>query len=192
MAGVGSLRLVDEDIVSLSNLGRQVLFSSSDIGKPKVTVAAERLRAMNPDIEVEPIPTFAQPPNLEVFLRDVDLIVDGTDSLGARQMLNRAFVSKGIPVIFGGATAWNGSVLVCIPDGPCYDCVWSGTNETSCSRAGVLGPLVGIVGATQAAEALKVLLGLAVPGRLLLIDALTSTWRTTQVSRRPNCPTCGR
>lgn len=191
MSGVGRLRLVDGDSVALSNLGRQVLFGDADLGRPKVVAAKYRLRAMNPEIAVEPVHAFADRGNLAELLRDVDLVVDGTDSLGARRLLNRALVTLGIPVVFGAATGMNGTVMAGLPGGPCYDCVWQEPSDTTCETAGVLGPLVGLVGAAQAAEALRVLLRFAEPGRLHLTDQLRGEWRTVRVSRRSDCPTCG-
>lgn len=191
MAGVGAMRLVDGDTVAISNLARQMLFTNDDVGRSKVEVAAKRLRQVNPEVEIEEICLFAQPTNLLRLLDGVDVVVDGTDSLEARRMLNRTCVERCIPVVFGAASGFNGSVMACVVGGPCYDCVWSGTNEQGCDRLGVLGPLVGMVGCAQATEALRVLLGLGEPGRLLLVDALRPEWRTVQVKRRVDCRTCG-
>ena len=191
MAGVGALRLVDGDSVTLTNLGRQILYGEADLGRLKVAAARDRIRAMNSEIDVETIPAFADRTNFAELLQGVDVVVDGTDSLGARRLLNRAVTTLGIPVVFGAATGFNGSVLTCVPEGPCYDCVWSEPAEASCESAGVLGPVVGLVGAAQAAEALRALLGLGEPDRLMLVDALRSEWRTVRVHRRADCRTCG-
>lgn len=177
--------------MAVSNLGRQVLFGDADIGRPKVEAAAARLRRMNSEVALETVRAFADRSNLAELLRGVDLVVDGTDSLGARRLLNRALVTMGIPVVFGAATGLNGTVMAGLPDGPCYDCVWSEPAEATCETLGVLGPLVGMVGAAQAAEALRVLLGLATPGRLHLTDMLRGEWRTVKVARRADCPSCG-
>ncbi|RYZ27285.1 MAG: HesA/MoeB/ThiF family protein, partial [Propionibacteriaceae bacterium] len=188
LAGVGRLRLADGDAVATSNLGRQVLFDEGDVGRPKVEAASDRLRRMNPFVEIEAIPAFAGRANLAELLAGVDLVVDGTDSLGARRLLNGALVTLGLPVVYGAATGFNGTVMACVPGGPCYGCVWTEPAETSCESDGVLGPLVGMVGAAQAAEAVRVLLGLGEPGRLLLVDALGPQWRTVRVKRRTDCP----
>ncbi len=119
------------------------------------------------------------------------LVVDGTVSLGARRLLNRALVTLGLPVVFGAATGFHGTVLALAPGGPCYDCVWTEPAAEGCDAAGVFGPLVGMVGAAQAGEALRLLLGLGEAERLLMLDALRPEWRTVRVRRRENCPTCG-
>jgi len=191
-AGVGSLRLADGDAVEPSNLGRQILYGDADVGRPKVEAAAARLVAMNPETKVEPFAEFAGRTNLAGLLDGIDLVVDGTDSLGARRLLNRALVTLGIPVVFGAATGFNGSVLASVPGGPCFDCVWSEPPEGNCETEGVFGPLVGMVGTAQAGEALRVLLGRGEKGRLLLVDAQGPEWRTVRVRRRANCPTCGK
>lgn len=192
LAGVGRLRIVDGDAVAPSNLGRQILYREADIGRPKAEMAAERLREMNPSVAIEAVTAFCDRSNLASLLEGVDLVIDGTDSIGARELLNRAFVTMGVPVVFGAATGWNGSVFSASAGGPCYDCVWNEAPDASCETAGVLGPLVGLVGAAQGAEAVRVLLGLGEPGRLLLVDALRPEWRTVRVRRREGCRACGR
>ena len=191
MAGVGALRLVDGDAVDLSNLGRQGLFAEGDVGRPKVEAAADRLRSMNGEVGLETVRAFVGRANLAELLQGVDLVVDGTDSLEARRLLNRALTTLGVPVVFGAATGWNGSVFSAVPGGPCYECVWREPAEASCETAGVLGPLVGLVGAAQAGEAIRVLLGRGEAGRVLLVDARQPEWRTVRVTRRVECPTCG-
>lgn len=192
MGGLGSLRLVDGDTVALSNLGRQVLFGDDDVGRLKVEAAGERLRAMNPNVEIEEVAAFADRANLAELLGEVDLVVDGTDSLGARRLLNRALVTLGVPVVFGAASGFRGTVLALAPGGPCYECVWTEPAAEGCESSGVFGPLVGMVGAAQAGEAMRLLLGLGEsPGRLLTVDALRPEWRTARVRPRERCPACG-
>jgi adenylyltransferase/sulfurtransferase len=167
------------------------LFTPADIGGFKVEAGAKRLASMNPEIVIEPIASYLERTNIVESLTDIDVVVDGTDTVGARLLLNRALVTAQIPVIFGGATGWNGYVLPCIPNGPCYECVWTHPAERSCEEAGVLGPLVGTVGAAQAGEVIRTILGISEPGRLTLFDALRGETRTLRVKRRRDCSGCG-
>ncbi|MBX3119861.1 MAG: HesA/MoeB/ThiF family protein [Fimbriimonadaceae bacterium] len=193
-AGIGKIALLDDDSVSEPDLGRQVLYGPSDMGIMKVVAAQQRLAAMNPDVQIEPIPDRLTRGNAEMLLESCDVVIDGTDSLGARRIINLAAISRSKPAVFGGAVGWTGFVQTYMPGAACYDCVW--TDRTicgSCAEVGVLGPLVGTIGTIQASEAIKVLLGVETPlaSRLMLLDLKSGISRNVDVRRRPECPACG-
>lgn len=188
--GIGALRLVDSDRVDASNLGRQVLFTEADLGRLKVEAAAGALRLHAPELDVETIPEPLTRANLAHALEGIDLVVDGTDSLAPRRLLNAAAFTAGVPVIFGGATGTSGLVLPVLPPlGPCYLCALPEPSEETCDTVGVLTPLVLLVGAMQATAAVATLLGRGEPGRLTTFDAFGGT-RTLRVAPRPGCLVC--
>ena len=197
-AGVGRIGIVDFDAVDASNLQRQVLFSTSDIGRPKTEAAAERLRGLNPHVRIDALQTRLTSENALDILKDYDVIVDGTDNFPARYLVNDACVLLGKPNVYGSIFRFEGQVSVFgAPGGPCYRCLYPEPPPPglvpSCAEGGVLGVLPGIVGALQAAEALKLILGQgdSLAGRLLLLDVLTMTFRAMKLRKNPACPVCG-
>ncbi|MGB5834872.1 MAG: molybdopterin-synthase adenylyltransferase MoeB [Thiohalocapsa sp.] len=196
-AGVGNLLLADFDAVDLSNLQRQLLHSGADIGRTKVDSAIDRLRALNPDIALEPIKGSLNANRLLDLVARVDLVVDCCDNFPTRFAVNTVCVARRIPLVSGAAIRTEGQVCVFSgqPNDPCYQCLYPGQGEVdeSCERNGVLAPLVGIIGSVQATEAIKVLAGLGEPlfGHLLLLDALRMEWRNVRLPADPGCPVCG-
>ncbi|HKS67843.1 MAG TPA: molybdopterin-synthase adenylyltransferase MoeB [Candidatus Acidoferrales bacterium] len=197
-AGVGRIGLVDFDKVDLTNLQRQILFSSSDVGRPKIEAASTRLRGLNPDIQIDQHETRLTSENALDLFRDYDIIVDGTDNFPTRYLVNDACVLLGKPNVYGSIFRFEGQVSIFgYPSGPCYRCLYPEPPPPglvpSCAEGGVLGVLPGIVGALQAAEAIKLILGKGEPlvGRLLLFDALAMRFRELKLRKNPECPACG-
>jgi sulfur-carrier protein adenylyltransferase/sulfurtransferase len=198
-AGVGRLGIVDDDLVDESNLQRQVLHSTAALGEPKVESAAERVRGLNPDVEVVAYRERLGPENIDRILHeDWEVIVDGADNFPTRYLLNDASVWHGVPVVHGSIFRFEGQVTVFSPGaGPCYRCLFPQPPPPelapSCAEGGVLGVLPGVIGSIQGAEALKLVLGIGEPliGRLLLYDALAGSFDEVSVRRDPNCPVCG-
>ncbi len=197
-AGVGRIGLVDFDVVDSTNLQRQVLFGSSDVGKPKVQAAANRLRDLNSDIRIDTFDTQLTSENAFELFRDYDIIVDGTDNFPTRYLVNDASVIMGKPNVYGSIFRFEGQITVFgAPGGPCYRCLYPEPPPPglvpSCAEGGVLGVLPGIVGTIQAAEALKLIIGKGDPliGRLLLFDALAMKFRELKLRKNPDCPVCG-
>ena len=196
-AGVGTIGIVDSDVVDLSNLQRQVLHSTRTIGLPKTTSAAEALRALNPGVKVVPYPERLTSENVLRILEGYDVVVDGGDNFPTRYLLNDACVLKGIPNVHGSVYRFEGQVTTFwAGHGPCYRCLYSAPPPPelapSCAEAGVLGVLPGIIGLLQANEVLKLLLGIGAPltGRLLAFDALSTEFREVKVQRDPQCLAC--
>ena len=197
-AGVGTLGLVDFDVVDASNLQRQILHGTSDIGRSKLESARERIGDVNPNVHVRTYETRLTSGNALEILADYDVIVDGTDNFATRYLTNDACVLLGKPNVYGSIFRFEGQASVfATPDGPCYRCLFPTPpppgSVPSCAEGGVLGVLPGIVGTIQATEAIKLILGAGEPlvGRLLLIDALSMRFHTVRVQRDPNCPACG-
>jgi molybdopterin/thiamine biosynthesis adenylyltransferase/rhodanese-related sulfurtransferase len=196
-AGVGRIGVCDDDTVDLTNLQRQVIYQSADVGRPKVEVAAERIVALNPEVAVDPIPLRFTPENARDLVRLHDVVIDASDSFATRYLVNDACRLEGKPDIYGSIFRFDGQVAVFAPGGPCYRCLFPQPppegSVPSCAEGGVLGVLAGIVGTWQAAEALKTILhiGRTLGGRLLLIDALDARMREIAVARDPACPLCG-
>ncbi len=197
-AGVGRIGLVDDDRVETSNLHRQVLYSSCEVGRTKVEAAAERLRALNPHVEVVPHPVRLTDANALELVRGYNVVADGTDTFATRYAVNDACVRAGVPNAFASVSRFTGQAAVfCAPGGPCYRCLFPEPPPPgavpSCAEGGVLGALPGLRGTVQATETLKLLLGLGdtLAGRLLLVDALAMRFRTLAVERDPRCPACG-
>lgn len=198
-AGVARLTLCDPDRVDLTNLQRQILYAGPDIGVRKVDAAQARLAAINPDVSVTTLAQRVSDPELARLAQETDVVLDCTDNFATRHAINRACVAAGRPLVSGAALRFDGQVSVFDvrdPASPCYHCLFGEDGEleeTRCATMGVFAPLVGIVGSTQAAEALKLLAGVgtSLAGRLLLLDALTMQWREVRVPRDPACPVCG-
>jgi len=193
-SGVGHLVLVDFDRVDLSNLQRQIVHDTTQIGQYKTISAQTKLQALNPDIEI----SFIKDMISEDFLieDDIDVVVDCSDNFATRFIINAACVHAGTPLVSGAALRWGGQVAVfsSSPQSPCYRCLYSDNEDEgeACSEAGILAPLVGVIGSIQAVEVIKVLLGIGNPlsGRLLLFDALSMQWRTLKLHKDPTCPVC--
>jgi sulfur-carrier protein adenylyltransferase/sulfurtransferase len=197
-AGVGRIGLVDFDKVDLTNLQRQILFSTEDVGRPKIEAAAERLRGLNPDIQIDTFETMLTSANSLDILKEYDAIVDGTDNFATRYLVNDACVLLGKPNVYGSIFRFEGQASVFgYPGGPCYRCLYPEPPPPglvpSCAEGGVLGVLPGIVGSIQAAETLKLIIGKGEPlvGRLLLFDALSMRFRELKLRKNPECPVCG-
>lgn len=197
-AGVGTLGLVDFDVVDASNLQRQILFATADVGRPKIAAATDRLRAINPSVRVVGHDTALTSANALEILADYDIVVDGADNFPTRYLVNDACVLLGKPNAYGSIFRFDGQMSVFgAPGGPCYRCLYPEPPPAglvpSCAEGGVLGVLPGIVGTIQAAEAIKLITGAGEPliGRLLLLDALSMQVRSLAVRRDPECPVCG-
>lgn len=196
-AGVGELVLADFDTVEVTNLQRQVLFTSADIGEKKVRVAARRLAAQNPRVRLRELDAVLDAQTLPAVMQDVDLVVDGCDNFATRDAVNAACVAAGVPLVSAAAIGLGAQLVVFDArraDSPCYRCLYPGVDEAAagCAESGVLAPVVGVVGALAATEALKMLSGLGQPliGRLWLWEAGTGMMRTLAVRRDPACPVC--
>lgn len=197
-SGVGTLVLCDSDHVELSNLQRQILHTTPDIGEAKTTSARARLQALNPDIRLVGVTSRLEGAELERHIRQADLVIDCSDNFTTRYALNAGCVATRIPLVLGAAIRMRGQVSVFRADkspSPCYRCLYpesEGDEHDSCARSGVFAPLTGIVGSIQAAEAIKVLLdiGETLEGGLLHIDARTMQFRRARLRADPDCPVC--
>lgn len=200
-AGVGHLRIADDDTVDRSNLQRQILHVDADVGMPKVDSAETRLSALNPRVQVEAVPERASSENIDRLLEGVDVVVDGADNFAARYLLNDACVKHAKPLVYGAVHRFEGQVGVFDAGrqrgvAPCYRCLFPepppAEAAPNCSEVGVLGVLPGVIGLLQATEAIKLLLGLGDPlaGRILHFDALAMRFRETRLSPDPDCPVC--
>lgn len=197
-AGVGRLTIADDDQVEVPNLQRQIAFDGHQVGAGKAAALAERLLAINPLIDVVPISQRLAGDDLAKAVADADLVLDCTDNFSTRFEINRACVAARVPLVSGAAIRAEGQLAVFdprAPDSPCYQCLYpdQGEEELTCSEAGVMGPLVGMIGAAQAMEAIKLIAGVGRPltGRLLLLDAWQMEWREMGLARDPGCPVCG-
>ena len=197
-AGVGRIGLVDFDSVDLTNLQRQILFGTDDIGRPKIEAATDRLRNLNPDIQIDRFETRLTSENALDILKNYDIVVDGTDNFPTRYLVNDACVILGKPNVYGSIFRFEGQITIFgAPGGPCYRCLYPEPPPPglvpSCAEGGVLGVLPGIVGAIQATETLKLIIGKGEPliGRLLLFDALAMRFRELKLRKNPECPACG-
>ncbi len=196
-AGLGHLVLADFDRVALTNLQRQVIHGTDDLGRLKTDSARDRIAALNPEVTVDTLAERMTTDHLATMVQAVDIVIDGSDNFATRFAVNAACVAAGRPLVSGAVIGMDGQVAVFRPDqgGPCYRCVYADTGEEaqSCSETGVLGPLTGVIGSLQAVEAVKVLTGLgeSLAGRLLVVDALTQQWRRLSLRRDPLCPVCG-
>lgn len=197
-AGIGTLTICDPDAVDLTNLQRQILFATSDVGARKVDAAKARLTAVNPEVHVETVPARVGSADLAPLVARADVILDCSDNFATRHAVNRACVAAHKPLVSGAAIRFDGQVAVFDTrhaEAPCYHCLFGeggDFEETRCAIMGVFAPLVGIIGATQAAEALKIVAGVGetIRGRLLMLDAQAMRWREVRVTRDPQCPVC--
>lgn len=195
-AGVGRLGLIDPDRVELSNLQRQILHRTADIGRLKAESGREKLLALNPGVEVEIFPEPLSPANAAALVSRYDIVIDCTDNFAARFLINETCLSLGKPFIYGGVLAFAGQLMTIVPGkGPCLRCLFPrepGPEAPSTRELGVLGAVPGVIGALQATEAIKYLLGLGdlLVGRLLVYDALYMSFAEIKVERNPACPAC--
>jgi len=197
-AGVGTLGLVDFDVVDASNLQRQIIHSTADIGRKKLDSAAEKLTALNPALNVVKHETMLSSANAFEILKDYDVIADGTDNFPTRYLVNDACVLLGKPNAYGSIFRFEGQASVfATEEGPCYRCLYPEPPPPglvpSCAEGGVLGILPGLVGVIQATEVIKLILGKGTPliGRLLLVDSLNMRFRELKLRKNPECPVCG-
>jgi molybdopterin/thiamine biosynthesis adenylyltransferase len=192
-AGIGTLRLIDDDTVALSNLQRQIAFDVADIGRPKAEAGAEALTALNPHVRVEPFAGRLTVATAARLVEGCDVVVDGTDDFETRFAVNAACMAARIPLVSGALGRWNGQVGV-FTGRPCYRCLVPGAppEAETCARVGVIGALAGVVGSMVALEAIKLIAGAGQPlaGRLLIYDGLAGTARTVTVAADPDCPVC--
>lgn len=192
-AGVGTLGLIDDDAVALSNLQRQILFATDDVGRGKVETGAERLSALNPHVRIEALAERLTPANADRIIVDYDVVLDGTDDFATRFAVNAACVAAGKPLVSGALGRWTGQIGV-FQGRPCYRCLVPDVppDAETCARVGVVGALAGVVGSMAALEAIKVVTGAGAPlaGRLMLYDGLAGTSRVVRIAADPACPDC--
>lgn len=197
-AGVGTLGVVDDDVVDLTNLQRQILYDTQSVGRPKTEVASERLRALNPDVKIVALQQRLTSENALGLFEMFDVVVDGTDNFATRYLINDACVLTGRPYVYASVLRFEGQASVFARgSGPCYRCLFPTPppqdSVPNCADAGVLGVLPGLLGVIQATEALKLLLGIGetLEGRLLIVDALRMQFRTMKIGRNNDCIACG-
>jgi len=197
--GIGHITLVDDDTVDLTNLQRQVMHTSERVGQPKVDSGRQAMLAINPEIAVTALRERVDAARLLELARSATVVLDCSDNFATRHAVNRACVAAGVPLVSGAAIRFDGQLSVFDPrrpGAPCYACLFpedSGFEDVACSTMGVFAPLVGIVGAVQAAEAMKLVAGIgaSLAGRLLLLDGKFMEWTSIGVARNPDCPVCG-
>ena len=197
-AGVGTIGIVDGDNVDMSNLQRQVIHHTADVGVEKIKSARDKIVAINPDVEVKTDKQWARADNIRGIVRDYDFVIDGTDNFAAKFLVNDACYFEKVPFSHAGILRFDGQLITVLPgETTCYRCIFDGpppaNSVPSCSQAGVLGVLAGVVGSLQATEAIKYLLGLGdlLTGTLLTYNALSMDFRKVQLNRNPDCPLCG-
>jgi len=198
-AGVGTLGLVDFDVVDYTNLQRQIIHRTEDVGRPKLDSAADKLKAMNPFLNIKKFNTHLSSDNALDIFKDFDIIADGTDNFPTRYLTNDACVISGKPNVYASIFRFEGQASVFgMPDGPCYRCLYPEPPPPgvvpSCAEGGVLGILPGLLGVIQATEVIKLILGNgdSLIGRLLLVDALAMKFRELKLRKNPDCPVCGK
>ena len=199
-AGVARLRMVDDDVVSLSNLQRQTHFTTGDIGRHKVTVAAERATAINPHVAVEPVITRVTAENMPALAEGIDLVIDGTDNFATRLIVSDALTRLHIPLVSAAIVQFQGQIgtfMGWLSDKPCYRCFVGDAIDPedcdTCAEQGVLSPLPAMIGSFAAAEALRLITGFGepAPGKLHIYDGLEPSWRTMRLPKDPGCSACG-
>ena len=197
LAGVGTVGIVDFDVVELSNLQRQILHHTADVGRPKVQSAVDSIKAYNPDVNVVVHDTRLESENAMEIISQYDLVINGADNFATRYLVNDACYLLKKPLMDGSILIFDGQATVFLPGEGCYRCLFPSPPPPgmvpNCAEAGVLGALTGLVGSIQATEALKYILGIgeSLSSRLLLIDALSMTFREVRLKRNPACPLCG-
>ena len=197
LAGVGTVGIVDFDVVELSNLQRQVLHHTADVGRPKVQSAVDNIKAYNPDVNVVVHETRLESDNAMEIISQYDLVINGADNFATRYLVNDACYLLNKPLVDGSILIFDGQATVFLPGEGCYRCLFPSPPPPgmvpNCAEAGVLGALTGLVGSIQATEALKHFLGIgeSLSSRLLLIDALSMTFREVRLKKNPKCPQCG-
>ena len=197
LAGVGTVGIVDFDVVELSNLQRQILHHTSDVGRPKVQSAVDSIKAYNPDVNVVVHETRLESSNAMEIISQYDLVINGADNFATRYLVNDACFLLKKPLVDGSILIFDGQATVFLPGEGCYRCLFPSPPPPgmvpNCAEAGVLGALTGLVGSIQATEALKYFLGIgeSLSSRLLLIDALSMSFREVRLKRNPACPLCG-
>lgn len=192
-AGIGCIRVADDDGVEISNLNRQVLHSQASLGKAKVASAASRLSGLNPDIHIEPVHTRINAETIDSLVENMDIIVDGSDNYNTRTVLNRAAIRHGKPYVFGGVTGFDGMVSVFRPGTtPCFECIIPKPEHPDGAVTGIIGPTAGMAGNIQAMETIKLILGVGTPleNRLLRISGKDMRIKTLSLSPNPDCPAC--
>ncbi len=196
-AGVGHLTLVDDDVVELSNLQRQIIHGEQDIGRLKVASAADSLQALNSGVQIDTHTTRLSEQALTMAVKNADVVVDCSDNFATRFLLNKVTQELNTPLVSGAAIRMEAQVTVYDPrkmGSACYRCIYedNGELQQTCSESGVLSPLLGIIGSMQAVETVKLLtqIGESLAGRLLILDALTMTWRELKLRQDPDCPIC--
>ena len=198
-AGVGTLGVADADTVDLTNLQRQVIHTTDDLGKPKVLSAEETIHALNPDVQVNTYQEFVDSSNIEALIKDYDFILDCTDNFPAKYLINDACVMNGKPYSHAGILRFGGQLTTYVPgEGPCLRCMFRVPPPPeltpTCKEAGVIGAMAGVVGCLQAVEAVKYLTGAGdlLTGKLLMVDTLTMEFHTVALPRDEECPICGK
>jgi adenylyltransferase/sulfurtransferase len=196
-AGVGHITLVDDDVIELANLQRQIGFELEQLGESKADMLADRVRRINPLISVSTVNQRLEGDDFNRLVAEASLVMDCTDNFATRFALNRACVTARVPLISGAAIRGEGQVSVYdqrVDGSPCYHCLYSeqGNEDLNCSEAGVIAPLVGMIGSVQAMEAIKLISGIGNPliGRLLILDAWQMHWREMKLTKDPACPVC--
>lgn len=196
-AGVGTIGVVDGDTVSITNLQRQVLHSTADIGRPKVDVAKERMQAMNPDVQVDTYECYLSEANAMELIAPYDFVIDGTDNFATKYLVNDACVLQGKAFTMGGINRYSGQLMTHVPGSACYRCLFpeppAKEDVETCAMVGVLGSIAGMLGTVQATECIKYLAGVGqlLTNALLTFDALSMQWQRYSFSQRPGCELCG-
>ncbi|WP_321907596.1 MULTISPECIES: molybdopterin-synthase adenylyltransferase MoeB [unclassified Paraburkholderia] len=198
-SGVGTLTLVDNDTVDLTNLQRQIMHETASVGRAKVESGRDAIARLNPEVKVNALQTRIDDAWLDAHVPGATVVLDCTDNFATRHAINRACVKHGVPLVSGAALRFDGQISTFDfrdEASPCYACVFPEDQpfeEVACSTMGVFAPTVGIIGAMQAAEALRVIGGIGAPlvGRLMMLDSLRMEWNTMRVARQPDCPVCG-
>lgn len=196
LAGIGYLRLIDQDTVELHNLHRQVLYDLDNLQYPKVEAAAKRIQEINPNVDVEPIPENIREGNVGQFVKGMDCVVDGLDNMETRYLINRACAKQKVPYVFGAAIGIEGNLSVFTPpETPCLECIMPGLDDSqlpTCQTRGVLGATAGIIGTMQSMESIKLLAGIGenLKGKLMICDFRDLSFTKIDIFQRPDCPAC--
>lgn len=199
-AGCGQITVVDPDQVDLTNLQRQIIHTTDRVGQPKTRSAAQGMQAINPDVQIHCISSLIAGDQLDHTVSQADIVLDCTDNFATRQHINDACVRYRKPLVSGAAIRWDAQITVFDmrhENSPCYACLYPPENppqEVACSTLGIFGPLTGIIGTMQAAEALKLIMNIgdSLQGRLLMLNALQMEWVSMRIARRASCPVCGK